>query len=227
MPDYTEVGARASSPLTDLTTRATTLARRFGFRLHAGIAFDNKAGSIAVRFRSALAAAEKALSRGAALQVAEPKPELSMGELRHLRSSLATSIEEHPSHLSPRFDRYVEAVLAHSGYRLEAARGHLQAGLERLVEPLLTTGVLDPKSLDETVRSVERDRGADTTLELTRDYRRIVSDIERAIEAPTSARQDRSTRRAVAFIQEHLAEPLTRVQVARVAELLLSTSLAC
>ena len=81
----------------------------------------------------------------------------------------------------------------------------------------LTTGVLDPKSLDEICRSVERDSGADTALELTRDYRRVVSDIERAIEAPTSARQDRSTRRAVAFIQEHLAEPLTRVQVARVA----------
>ncbi|HEV8248042.1 MAG TPA: AraC family transcriptional regulator [Polyangiaceae bacterium] len=217
LPDFSESGARARTALVDLAMRIATLARRFGFRLHAGVAAKTRTGALPTRYRAALAAAEKALSRGAALEVAEDRAEPSREGLRHLRASLATSVEGEPGHLSLRFGRYVEAVLAHSGYQLETSRGHLQAGVERLAEPLLATGVLDPKSFDEILSSVERERGADTVVELTRDYRRIVSDIERAVHAPTTERHERSTRRALAFIHEHSAEPLTRARVARVA----------
>ncbi|HEV8246063.1 MAG TPA: hypothetical protein VGP93_09860 [Polyangiaceae bacterium] len=39
-------------------------------------------------------------------------------------------------------------------------------------------------------------------------YRSAISEIERTIHGPTVARQSRSTRRALAFMREHLAESL-------------------
>jgi AraC-like DNA-binding protein len=219
LPDLAERGARARAALTDMTTRVAGLARNFGFRFHAGIALESPGASIASRFRAALAAADKALSQGRAIELGGATVELTTGGLRQLRMDLAASIEGNPALVSPRFDRYVEAVLTHSGYRLEAARARLQAGLERLVEPLLSTGVLDAKRFDEICGGLETERGSDSIFELVREYRRVVSDVVHAIESPTLARQERSTRRALEFIQEHLAEPLTRARVARIAGL--------
>src|SRR6185369_11330731 len=90
-------------------------------------------------------------------------------------------------------------------------------GVERLAEPLLTTGALDAKSFDEICRTVDAARDPDSISELVLAYRRVVTDIERAIDTPTVARQERSTRRALRFVHEHLAEPMSLARVARIA----------
>lgn len=217
LPDDSETAGRAQANLVDLATRASALARRFELKLHVGIALAQKAGSLVMSHRAALAAAEKALSRGVSLELAESEPDPSSQALRHLRASLGAGMEEHPGHLAVRFERYTQAVLSHTSYRVETARGHLQIGLERLAEPLLTAGALDPKSFDEICRTVDVARDRESVSELVLTYRRIVADIERAIETPTTARQERSTRRALLFVHEHLAEPLRLGRVARIA----------
>jgi AraC-like DNA-binding protein len=217
--DYQGSQARTRARLLDLGARASTLARRLGLRLHVGIgqALDD-ASSLPARYRAALGAAEEALSRGLAVVHAEARPEPSIKHLRDLRSRLAESVGERPNLLSPRFERYIEAVLAHCGYRLEPARAHLEAGLERLAEPLLATGALDQRSFDDLYASVERAaEDAPTVTELVAPYRRLVSDMESALQSSTAARQNRGTRRALSFIREHLSEPLRLAQVARVA----------
>ena len=148
----------------------------------------------------------------------EPRPDRSARHLRRLRSKLAESIGARPGLLSPRFNQYIEAILVHCGYRLEPVRAHLEAGLERLAEPLLATGALDEKSFDDLSTIVEREaERAETVTALVDPYRRVVSDIENAVAGPTRARQDRGTRRAIAFIREHMGEALTLAQVARAA----------
>jgi len=106
----------------------------------------------------------------------------------------------------------------HCGYRLQAVRAELDAGLERLADPLLATGALDEKSFDEMCTALERaTEGANTVTSLVAVYRTLVSDIQVAMHNPTVARQDRGTRRALAFMSEHAAEPLTLAKVARAA----------
>jgi AraC-like DNA-binding protein len=210
---------RTRAALVDLATRATSLARRFGFGLHAGV---SQAGDLAAplptRYRGALWAAEKALSEGIAIAHGEPRRERSAEILRELRAEIGHSLAERPSLLSPRFDRYIEAVLAHSGYRLERARAELDAGLERLTEPLFLAGFLDHKSLSEVFASMEeRSDSARTVSELVTACRALVADIKNAMTDRTAAHQDRGTRRAIAFMKEHSSEPLSVRQVARVA----------
>jgi AraC-like DNA-binding protein len=217
--DYQGSAARTRARLLDLGARASTLARRFGLRLHVGIGQQtDEVASLPARYRAALGAAEEALSRGLPVIQAEARPEPAIKNLRALRARLAESVGERPNLLSPRFERYIEAVLAHCGYRLDPARAHLEAGLERLAEPLLATGALDQRSFDDLYASVERAaEDAPTVTELVAPYRRLVSDIESALQSSTAARQNRGTRRALSFIREHLSEPLRLAQVARVA----------
>jgi AraC-like DNA-binding protein len=233
LADYAGSSTRTRARLNDVAMRARSAARRFGLELHAGItqASEGRAADLAdsdaraldaarlpLRYRAALSAAEKALSQGLAIVHGEPRPERSAKQLRRLRSKLAESIGERHGLLSPRFNQYIEAILVHCGYRLEPVRAHLEAGLERLAEPLLATGSLDEKSFDELCSSVEREaQQAQTVMALVDPYRRVVSDIESAIAGPTQARQDRGTRRALTFIRDHLREPLTLAQVARAA----------
>jgi AraC-like DNA-binding protein len=216
--DYQGSASRTRARLVELGSRAATLARRFGLRLHVGIGQQTNASALPASYRAALGAAEEALSRDLAVVHAEGQREPSIKHLREVRARLAESVGEHPNLLSPRFERYIEAVLVHCGYRLEPARAHLEAGLERLAEPLLATGALDQRSFDDLYASVERAaEDAPTVTELVAPYRRLVSDIESALQSSTSARQDRGTRRALSFIREHLSEPLRLAQVARVA----------
>jgi AraC-like DNA-binding protein len=221
LADYVGSSARTHARLDDIATRAASTARRFGLKLHAGItrASDGLAtDGLPLRYRAALSAAEKALSQGLLVVRGEPRPERSAKQLRRLRSKLAESIGERPNLLLPRFNQYIEAILVHCGYRLEPVRAHLEAGLERLAEPLLATGALDEKSFDELSSGVEREaERAQTVMAVVDPYRRIVSDIESVVLGPTRARQDRGTRRALTFIREHLGEPLTLAQVARAA----------
>jgi two-component system response regulator YesN len=101
---------------------------------------------------------------------------------------------------------------------VEDARAHLQAGLERLAEPLLASGAIDEKSFDELYASMERAaEDARTVVSLVESYRHAIVGIGEALESPTSARQGRGTQQAVAFVREHSGEPITRDQAARVA----------
>jgi AraC-like DNA-binding protein len=214
----TGAASRVRARLLDVAARAQTCARRFGLALHAGIGEARDDEPLPVAYRTALGAAEKALSRRRPSELGEARPEPSMKYWMGLRRTLADSVRERPNLLLPRFDRYAEAVLIHCGYRLEPARAHLEAGLERLVEPLLDTGALDPKSFDELCASVDRSaEDAQTAAALVAPYRRLVSDIEAAMQSPTAAVQDRGVGRAVTFIREHLGETLDLAQVARVA----------
>jgi AraC-like DNA-binding protein len=211
--------SRTRARMVDLAARATNLARRFGFGLHAGVSqADDCVSPLPVRYRAALWAAERALSLGKAVAHGEPRPQPSAEALRELRREIGQSLADRPASLAARFDRYIEAVLAHSGYRIERARAELGAGLERLAEPLLDAGILDRKSHDEMFIALEgRWENARTVSELVSACRAIVADIRDALTDRNDAHRDRSTRRAIAFMNEHMSEPLTVAQVARVA----------
>ena len=148
----------------------------------------------------------------------EPRPVPSTKHLRNLRNNLASSVGQRSTLLSPRFDGYIDATLVHCGYQLERTRAQLESGLERLAGPLLATGALDERSFDNLYEAMERAAGeARTVTALVAHYRRLVSDIQSAVRNPGVASQDRSVRRAVDFIREHLGEPLSLPQVSRVA----------
>src|SRR6185436_13016671 len=106
-------GARARAQLTDVARRTSETARRFGFALHTGIAPALKGTSLVARYRAALAAADTALLRGTALVLASDRPEASPRTLGRLRGALADSALTEPKLLVTRFERYVEAVVAH------------------------------------------------------------------------------------------------------------------
>jgi len=209
---------RTRARLTDLSSRAAVLARRFGFKLRAGISTATEGVSLPARYRTALVAAEMALSRDEPVVFSQPRSGHSRKDLRKLRMNLAQSVGERPNRLFPRFDQYVEAVLLHFGYRLEPIRAELDAGLERLAQPLLATGSLDEKSFDDLCERMESAaEGVSTVTGLVSLYRNVISDIRSAIESPTNARQDRGTRRALVFMREHSSDAITLSQVARAA----------
>ncbi|HEV8244229.1 MAG TPA: AraC family transcriptional regulator, partial [Polyangiaceae bacterium] len=172
------------------------------------------------RYRLALAAAELASRRGAAFELAERHVEPSALTLRRLRRELGaieTSSTRPWAKLAPTFDRYVEAVLAASGYEIEATRARLDAGLERLLEPLLLNGALDVRSFEELFRTIPDETNEVPIASLVEAYRHAVRGIESTLHAPAAARQERNVRRALQFMREHLSEPLSLAQVARVA----------
>lgn len=210
--------ARRRNKLLDLGERVRTVARRFGFKIHLGTSVPIDAGSLADNYELALSAAEKALSRGQSVVHAEPTRERRGKSLALLRRELGQIVAEHPSKLAARFDRYLEAVALDCGHRLESTRVQLEVGLERLTEALLGTGALDEKSFEELRTELERRAGDSTTVrELFSSYRRALSDIQLAMLRPLDAGKERSTRRAIAYLREHLSEPLSLNKVAKVA----------
>jgi two-component system response regulator YesN len=120
--------------------------------------------------------------------------------------------------LSARFDRYLESVALHSGYRFEPARVHLEVGLARIAEALVKSGALDERSVvtmsDSLARAADEVR---TVSELFAAYRRAVADLSEAVLRPVPARQDRHLQSAVDYIRQHYTEPLSFKKVARVA----------
>jgi AraC-like DNA-binding protein len=217
--EHTGPRAATRAALHDLAIRATNLARRHGLRLHLGICSgDARKLPLPNTYRAALWAAERSLVQGLGITQAEARREGSGAILRQMRAELAESLREQPAVLLARFDRYVEAVLAHAGYSLELTRAPLEAGLERLTAPLLAGGFLDRRSCDELFVAIEQNaQRARTVRELVDSYRRLIVGIENAMKDPTLARQDRGTQRAVAFLREHFAEPISVEQVARIA----------
>jgi AraC-like DNA-binding protein len=215
--DDAGVRAGTQSKLGELATKLAGVARRFDLRLRCGVGVGSNPVALSACYRSALWAAEKALSEGRGVVYGIPKPVRSAKQLRELRNQLAESVSRSRS-LSARFDQYVEAVLVHCGYRLEATRAHLESGLERLGAPLLATGALDEKSFDEMFTNMEQaaDRAQTTTATVTA-YRRLVAEIEAATLAPRQSQQSRNLDRALRHVRAHLDQPLHLRNVAKLA----------
>jgi AraC-like DNA-binding protein len=217
--------ATAGSPqqrrarLCDLAERATTLARRdFGLTLHCGSAEATRSSPLDRTYQAALGAAESALVHGAPLLAAEAAADVSAGSLRHLRRDLGRGVEERPGELPARFDRYVEAVAAHCGYRMEPIRAHLDVGFERIAQPLIDSGALDEKSLVAMQDGLDRAaKVARTADDLLAAYRVTVADLTKAAKSPVAARHDRSLMRAIEHIHQHYAEPVRLQTLARLS----------
>jgi len=209
---------RRRGKLLDLGERIRAVARRCGFRLHLGTSIGANSGSLAESYELALAAAEEALSRGQSVIHAEPTRERRGKSLALLRRELGQIFAEHPSKLAARFDTYLEAVALDCGHRLEPTRVQLEVGLERLTEALLGSGALDAKSFEELRVELVRAAGDATTVrEVFAAYRRALSDIQAAMLRPLDAGRERSTRRAITYLREHLSEPLSLGKIAKVA----------
>jgi AraC-like DNA-binding protein len=211
-------GAKTRRKLLHLAERATALARRtFGLELYLGLDALTPPAPLTERFQAALGAAEAALSRRVRVvdSATATQPTSLLSDLRH---GLAHLVEEGPAELPARFERYFEAVAVHCGYQLEPARGHLEAGLDDVAAALVDGGALDRKSYLEASEGLAKaTRDARTLAEILLVYRRVIADMSEAAQRPMAARQNRSLRRAVAYIHRHYAEPLRRATVARIA----------
>jgi AraC-like DNA-binding protein len=210
---------RVRAKLLEIAGRAASLARRYDQRLHVGIGGVDDRSPLPTRFQAALAAAERALSHGQSILHAEPgRPSHEAGRLGQMRRDLSKVVVERPNLLLPSFDRYLEAVRVHCGYRFEPTRAHLEAGIDQVVNALRSTLAVDERSLDELERTLGRVASeVNTVEELSEAYRRAISDVALATSRPKDARQDRSVRRALSFIRDHFGERLTLEQVAKVA----------
>jgi AraC-like DNA-binding protein len=210
---------RKTQRLTALSERVALLARkRFGLDVHFGATSSSEQVALSTRYQAALGAAEAALMRGVPIQIAEAAAKRPLHSLRHLREQLAGGVEERPSLLRARFDRYLEAAAIYSGYRTDLTRTHLEVGFERLTHPLLDAGTLDRKSFDALCDTLERAAAQARTMnELFAAYRMAVADVADAMERPVPAGHDRSLRRAIDYVREHYCEPLSFSKVARVA----------
>jgi len=208
--------AKARAEFIDLATEALGLARKIGLGLHVGTSSGADGASLPENYYDALAAAEEALSREAAVVHSTGKRQPRARLLLDLRRGLAETDVRRPLDLAARFERYLQVVATHTGYGLEAARLHLETGFERLAEPFLEHGVLSWRSFHDLSNGLEQAAGAARTIsELFVSYRRAVADLENALRVPTEARRENNLRRAVAFIQGNLGGPLGLRQVAR------------
>jgi AraC-like DNA-binding protein len=169
------------------------------------------------RYQSALSAAENALTEGTSVVRAKPGSPRALGQLGDARRQLVGALGEMPGVLSQRFDRFLEVLALHVGYRLEPTRAHVEAAFDQLMDALRAAGAVDERSLGDFGRGLERAADATTVRDLLTMYRRAVSDVERAMLRPKDARQERSLRRATAFIRDHLGEKLELSRVAKVA----------
>jgi AraC-like DNA-binding protein len=210
---------RSRATMLEIAERASNLGRRqFQLRLHFGVSSLGRGASLPVRYQRALAAAERALSQDRALVHAVDHVEHSENVIRDSRAELSRLAREPSSKLTARFDRYIDTVMNHCGHQVELVRAELGAGLERLADPFLKSGALDPKSWNDVMGSLDRaNEVAVTWRDVAEAYRRAVPDIEHALREPTSAHRERNLRRATDFIREHATESLSLRAVARLA----------
>ncbi|HEV8245502.1 MAG TPA: helix-turn-helix domain-containing protein, partial [Polyangiaceae bacterium] len=209
---------RRRQRLLDLADKAGELAAQFGFRMHFGLSGLPSSAPLWERYPAALASAESALSQGLRLAEGAPEARSRTALLHELRRKLAVLVEQKPDLLPAQFDRYLESVGLHCGYQLGAVRAHLEAAFERLAETLLDSGALEPKSFQERHDSLDRAaRDVRTVAELFVVFRQAVRDLSDAVRQPVPARRERNLRRAVAYLHQHYAEPLSLSKVARIA----------
>jgi AraC-like DNA-binding protein len=205
---------RTRQYLLEVAERLASLARRrFGLGLHAGLSATP--ASLAEQYRSALAGAETALSKGLPLAQA-PSDLPAHSPLGPLRRELGDLVETSPRLLPGRFDGYLEVVAVRGAQRLDLTRAHADAGFERIAEALRESGTLDERALGALLAAVERATSEAATLdELCAAYRRAVSEVVEIVTSPRTAPRDRSLRRAEEHIKAHFVETLTLAQVAR------------
>jgi AraC-like DNA-binding protein len=203
----------------DLAERVAELARRrFALSMHFGLSAAAPPDPLSRTYQAALGAAQSALAQRIRIVTAQPLRFRPGRSFRDLRQQLDAVAEERPAELTARFDRYLEAVALHCGYRLDAARGHLEAGFERLTEPLVRCGTLERRSFVALCDDLDRAAETAGTLQaLFAAYRRATADVSAATQRPIEARHERSVRRAVDFIRRHYTEPLRLAAAARVA----------
>jgi AraC-like DNA-binding protein len=205
--------------LLDFSERVGAMARRnFGLSVHFGLSLANGSALPSRTYVSALGAAESALVQGTRMMVAESGTSASLQSLRNVRRELGRMVRTRPDLLGASFDRYVELVGAQCGYRIDAARGHLEAGFERMTDSLIGNGTLDEKSFGALCEVLDRASGEARTLnDLFASYRAAVHDVAQAVSTPARARQDRSLRRGVDYIHQHYGEKIRLDKIARVA----------
>jgi AraC-like DNA-binding protein len=211
--------SRRRAAFDNLAREISNVARaHFQLRLHFGTSALVDASSLGVRYDQALRAAEQALSRDLRLVHASPSSSLGRSPLRELRLQLAAARTEPPGTLPSRFEQYLQAAAVHSGYRLEALRTHLEVGFDHAAESLVANGSVSEKAYYDAAQALElAARKAASAADLFADYRRAIADLVELSAHPTRASQDRNLRRALAFVHQHLGEPLTLPQIARVA----------
>ena len=133
-------------------------------------------------------------------------------------TSSPKAVNHSPEILKARYERYLEAVSARSGHAMEPARGHLEAGFERMAEPLRRSGALDAKGFASLCKALDHAAGeARTMSDLVAAFRRAGADVAEAVQNPVLARRDRGLRAAIAFVHEHYGERLRLEQAARAA----------
>jgi AraC-like DNA-binding protein len=147
----------------------------------------------------------------------EQRSEGAAATLRGLRGHLAERLRQDPALFVPRFERYAEAVVARTGYSVERSRAELNAGLERLLEPLVVAGIMTQKSADATFAELERDTAETRTpSELVARYRAPIQELGRSIASTSRGRQERGTRLAAQIMEERYGEKLSVRDLARV-----------
>jgi AraC-like DNA-binding protein len=204
--------------LVDLSDRVTGLARRFGLSLYFGVSAADPSAPLSRSYHAALGAAESALIQGKRLEFVEPGASHRGHSLRDLRKEIGRSDDERQEARLARFDHYLEAVALECSFRVDAARGYLEAGFERLTEALLAAGGLGERSYRALCDRLDRATDAARTMrELLAAYRRAAADVSEAIAKPVEAHHDRSLESAVDYIRQHYTEPLGVVRVAKVA----------
>jgi AraC-like DNA-binding protein len=204
--------------LVGLSERLAVAARKnHGLSLHFGTA-DGPAASLPMTYQAALAAAETALVRGERTLPGRSSDARESTALFRLREELGRAVQERPDALAARFDRYLEVVAARCGYRVDAARGHLEAGLERICEPLVRSGALDERSHIAMRNALERAADDARTMgDVFTAYRAAMADISAAVQSPMQARHDRGLRGALEHIHRHYMEPVRLAHVARLS----------
>jgi len=210
---------RKRQRLLDLADRLLPLARDFRFRLHMGLGAA-ESSTLIENYQASLAAAESALRTGVRLVHAEGRARRPRFLLVDLERELLRSLEREPEAkaLQGHIDRFLEAVGIHYGHRQEAVRTHLIAMLERMMKTLLDSSALDPRGfrdLEPLLDAAERDTL--TVIDLLAACRRALLGLGRAVQRPRAAHQEQGLGRALTYIREHYAEPLTLPQVARIA----------
>ena len=149
---------------------------------------------------------------------AEPGAIGTLSIVRELRSDLGRALQERPKSLVPRFERYIDAVLAHGGYRLDLVRVHLETGFDLAARALLSPGTLSERSYVDLCNGLERSsRDASTLGDVLAAYRLAISNLVEFAERPVEASQHGNLQRAVLHIQANLGESLRLQDVARIA----------
>jgi AraC-like DNA-binding protein len=209
---------RERQRLRDVFERVIAIARRkFGLSLRAGMSGIDDDTLLAQAYRAALSGAESAPPRRLVL-VADKTQLGAPDRIRQRRRDLDEALRENPGEAVLRFEQYLDAVEAADLGRTDLAQAHLDFGLERLTEPLVQSGTLDARSqsaLHDTVaRGAERASSVSTLVAVYRDAARELSS---AAVSPTRAHQDRNLRRAIEYIHQHYAKPVSSVRVAKIA----------